>query len=191
MPYYILTDHLGNVAAWMNVSGTLVGGSLARYEPFGGYRTKPASTVNPDISDRGFTGHRHNNTGTNDLDLIYMNARYYMPQVGRFISPDTIVPEPGNPQSFNRYSYVNNNPTNFTDPTGHCAEPASFTVCATGAIALGPIGVGIIVGGTIVFGVIAITSSPDAMEFLDNVSQQVGDQVTHPRIMQQFFCKIV
>ena len=119
VPYYILTDHLGNVAAWMNVSGTLVGGSLARYEPFGGYRTKPASTVNPDISDRGFTGHRHNNTGTNDLDLIYMNARYYMPQVGRFISPDTIVPESGNPQSYNRYAYVQNSPVNYIDPTGH------------------------------------------------------------------------
>lgn len=42
-----------------------------------------------------------------------------MPLVGRFISPDTIVPEPGNPQSFNRYSYVLNSPLNFTDPTGH------------------------------------------------------------------------
>jgi len=42
-----------------------------------------------------------------------------MPEIGRFISPDTIVPEPGNPQSYNRYAYVRNNPMNFTDPTGH------------------------------------------------------------------------
>ena len=61
----------------------------------------------------------HNNTGTNNLGLIYMNARYYMPEVGRFISPDTIVPEPANPQSYNRYSYVLNSPMNYTDPTGH------------------------------------------------------------------------
>ncbi len=73
--YYAYTDHLGNVSAWTNASGALVSGSLARYEPFGGYRTKPASTVNPDISDRGFTGHRMNNSATNDLGLIYMNAR--------------------------------------------------------------------------------------------------------------------
>ncbi len=30
------------------------------------------------------------------------------------------MPDPGNPQSFNRYSYVNNSPVNYTDPTGHC-----------------------------------------------------------------------
>ncbi len=53
-----------------------------------------------------------------------MNARYYLPEVGRFISPDTIVPEPGNPQSFNRYSYVNDNPVNYTDPSGHWFESA-------------------------------------------------------------------
>ena len=66
----------------------------------------------------------HNNTGSHDIDLIYMNARYYLPEVGRFISPDTIVPEPGNPQSFNRYSYVNDNPVNYTDPSGHWFESA-------------------------------------------------------------------
>ena len=48
-----------------------------------------------------------------------MNARYYMPEVGRFISPDTIVPEPGNPQSFNRYAYALNNPIKYNDPSGH------------------------------------------------------------------------
>jgi RHS repeat-associated protein len=119
--YYAYSDHLGNVVAWTNAGGVMAGNSLARYEPFGNYRTKPATTVNPDISDRGFTGHRQNNTGAYDLGLIYMNARYYLPEIGRFISADTIVPEPGNPQSYNRYSYSYNNPVNYTDPTGHMA----------------------------------------------------------------------
>lgn len=48
-----------------------------------------------------------------------MNARYYLPQVGRFVSPDSIVPEPENPQSYNRYSYSFNNPINLVDPSGN------------------------------------------------------------------------
>nr|MBA3532410.1 hypothetical protein [Ardenticatenales bacterium] len=43
---------------------------------------------------------------------------------GKFLQADTIVPEPGNPQSFNRYSYVLNNPLKYTDPTGHFTEEA-------------------------------------------------------------------
>jgi RHS repeat-associated protein len=56
-----------------------------------------------------------------DLGLIYMNARYYVAELGRFLSADTIVPDPGNPQSFNRYAYAYNNPLKYTDPSGHCA----------------------------------------------------------------------
>jgi RHS repeat-associated protein len=54
-----------------------------------------------------------------ELGLYYYNARYYVPGIGRFASADTIVPNPMNPQSLNRYSYVRNSPLNFTDPTGH------------------------------------------------------------------------
>ncbi len=49
-----------------------------------------------------------------------MNARYYVAEIGRFASADIIVPDPQNPQSFNRYSYVLNSPVNYTDPSGHC-----------------------------------------------------------------------
>ena len=128
--YYAYSDHLGSVVAWASASGVLVSGSLARYEPYGGYRTKPPATVNPDISDRGFTGHRQNNSGTYDFGLVYMNARYYLPEVGRFISADTIVPEPTDPQSYNRYSYTRNNPVNLIDPTGHVdSDGCDFNGC--------------------------------------------------------------
>jgi RHS repeat-associated protein len=55
-----------------------------------------------------------------ELGLLYYNARYYLPGIARFISADTLVPNPTNPQNWNRYSYTNNNPVRFTDPTGHC-----------------------------------------------------------------------
>ena len=51
-------------------------------------------------TDIKFTGQRLDDTG-----LYYYNARYYDANIGRFISADTIIPNPANPQSFNRYSY--------------------------------------------------------------------------------------
>jgi RHS repeat-associated protein len=82
-----------------------------------------------DIGGIGFTGHRHNNVGAGaeDVGLIYMNARFYVPGIGRFASADTLVPDPMNPQQFNRYSYVLNNPLRFSDPSGHC--PVGDTAC--------------------------------------------------------------
>jgi hypothetical protein len=50
---------------------------------------------------------------------MFYNARYYDTTLGRFTQPDTIVPNPLNPQSLNRFAYVLNNPLKYTDPTGH------------------------------------------------------------------------
>jgi hypothetical protein len=57
---------------------------------------------------------------------MYFNARYYSQTLGRFVSADSIVPGAGEPQAFNRYAFVLNNPLKYTDPTGH--EP-----CETGS----------------------------------------------------------
>jgi len=66
-------------------------------------------------TDYQFTGQRWED----GLGLYDYNVRYYDPLIGRFISADTIVPSPGDPQSLNRYSYVQNNPLKYTDPSGH------------------------------------------------------------------------
>ncbi|MDT8446659.1 MAG: RHS repeat-associated core domain-containing protein, partial [bacterium] len=59
--------------------------------------------------------------------LIYYNARYYDPSLGRFISPDTLIDGDGTGAvHFNRYAYVRNNPTNFTDPTGHAVHKVTL-----------------------------------------------------------------
>jgi RHS repeat-associated protein len=65
-------------------------------------------------TDKKFTGQRLDNTG-----LYYYGARYYDASIGRFISPDTIISNPANPQSYNRYSYCLNNPLKYRDPSGH------------------------------------------------------------------------
>ena len=103
---------------FIGIAGNVNQLSQARYLPFGGYRQAP--TTNPSISDMGYTGHKHND----DVGLIYMNARFYVPSIGRFASADTIVPDPLNSQAFNRYSYVENRPINFNDPTEHFSEEA-------------------------------------------------------------------
>ena len=113
---------------------TTTGGQVvhqARFLPFGGGRSWDEIDTTAWL-DRGYTGHLHND----EIGLIYMNARYYVPSIGRFASADTIVPDPTNPQQFNRYAYVLNNPLRFTDPTGHiscealgteeCNEDGSF-----------------------------------------------------------------
>jgi hypothetical protein len=46
-------------------------------------------------------------------------ARYYDPDLGYFIQPDTIVPDPGNVLDYNRYGYARFNPLKYNDPTGH------------------------------------------------------------------------
>ena len=53
------------------------------------------------------------------LGIYHYNARFYSPKLGRFLSADSIVPNPANPQDLNRYSYVRNNPLRYTDPTGN------------------------------------------------------------------------
>jgi RHS repeat-associated protein len=61
--------------------------------------------------------------------LIDMQARMYSPLLGRFLSADTVVPRPGDPQSLNRYSYTRNNPVSRIDSDGHADEPFWKKAC--------------------------------------------------------------
>src|SRR6185295_6834750 len=54
--------------------------------------------------------------------LYFYKSRYYDARLGRFIQPDTIVPDMYNPASWNRYGYARNNPLKYMDPTGHSEE---------------------------------------------------------------------
>ncbi|WP_333973674.1 RHS repeat domain-containing protein, partial [Alteromonas mediterranea] len=48
-----------------------------------------------------------------------MNGRIYDPTLGRFLQADPFIQAPQNSQSYNRYSYVLNNPMSYTDPSGY------------------------------------------------------------------------
>jgi RHS repeat-associated protein len=66
-------------------------------------------------TSRGFTGHEM----LDAFGLIHMNGRVYDPELGRFLTADPFVQFPTNTQSYNRYSYVLNNPLAYTDPSGY------------------------------------------------------------------------
>ncbi len=51
--------------------------------------------------------------------ILCYGARYYDPQLGRFIQPDWIIQDPSDPQFLNRYTYCRDNPIRYTDPTGN------------------------------------------------------------------------
>ena len=108
--YYTHGDHLGSLNVLTNSSGTEV--QRLTYLPFGETHSNQGSV---DFHSRRYTGQELDP----ETGLYFYNARYYNPTLGRFLSPDSIVPEPGNPQSLNRFSYVENNPVNRIDPSGH------------------------------------------------------------------------
>lgn len=111
--YYLLRDALGSVTTISNDQGTIM--EQYRYKPFGDQQIIKGEKQNPPVTHQGFTGHEEVET----MNLVHMNGRIYDPLLGRFLSADPFIQDPGNSQSLNRYSYCLNNPMAFTDPTGY------------------------------------------------------------------------
>jgi RHS repeat-associated protein len=107
--YWLHSDHLGSASLTTDAGG----GKFAelRYKPWGEVRWSSGAMP----TDRRFTGM----TTHAGLGLVTMGVREYLPSLGRWLSADTIVPRPGDPQAFNRFSYVRNSPVNRVDISGH------------------------------------------------------------------------
>jgi RHS repeat-associated protein len=113
---YFLTDHQGSVVGVTDAAGTLI--SETRYMPFGQVRTSVGTITQ---TDYGYTFQQKvNSTGLMDYD-----ARMYDDGLGRFVQPDLLISGTSESQELNRYSFVNNSPIIFTDPSGYkfaCAD---------------------------------------------------------------------
>lgn len=134
--YYFHQDHIGSSNVITDSTGKQV--ACYEYKPYG-ETSKISGSFSTDIR---FTGQRlDSSTG-----FYYYGARYYDPELGRFIQPDTIIAQPFDPQGLNRYAYCRNNPINYVDPTGHKNIFAQFWDWLTGSI--GNI-VGAIVGAAV------------------------------------------
>ncbi|MEV8519513.1 RHS repeat-associated core domain-containing protein [Dyella marensis] len=103
---YVYTDPQGTPLAEADASGNIT--ATFDYRPYG------SQALGNPSAGLGYTGH------VNDPDtaLVYMQARYYDPMAGRFLSRDPVSPKSGALFNFGRYTYANNNPARFVDPDG-------------------------------------------------------------------------
>jgi RHS repeat-associated protein len=99
---YRLTDGLGSTINLCDASGNVL--VTYAYDAFGAIRSQTGSSANY----WKFTGEQRDTESGFD----YLRARYYDPEVGRFLGQDPLA------QGSNYYSYANSNPVNFVDPSG-------------------------------------------------------------------------
>ena len=105
--YNYLTNQSGSVTG-LTKDGQVVASSS--YNLYGARKTSTDTTGNP---------FAYNGEARDDTGLDYLRARYYDSQGGTFLTEDSYPGEDTDPLSQNRYSYVQNNPVNYTDPSGH------------------------------------------------------------------------
>jgi RHS repeat-associated protein len=106
---YYWGDHLGTTRIVTDASGNVC--YDADYYPFQGERTPYVNTCTPAYK---FAGMKFDEESGD----YYTLNRYYPPNLGRWLSPDSLPGDVTNPQSLNRYTYALNNPMTLTDPTG-------------------------------------------------------------------------
>ena len=107
---YYHPDHLGSASIVTDQAGAIQ--EKIEYFPFGSLRERSYySTSFPDVNYT-FTDQESDD----EVGLYNFKARLYDPVLGRFLSADSVIPDPGDLQSFNRYSYCLNNPVVYTDP---------------------------------------------------------------------------
>ena len=118
--YYLHADQLGSIIAITNSSGELV--EQYAYSAFG--EMKIFNRIGTEIQESsignifGFTGREFDV----ESDLYYYRARFYSPEIGRFISSDPHAGKVKQPSSvINKYIYGVNNPIEFLDPDGKFA----------------------------------------------------------------------
>jgi RHS repeat-associated protein len=110
--YFLRPDHLGSASLTLDANGNWLADQ--RFYPYGEMkRSEGASPSYP--NDRLFTGMAL----YDKIGLYHMGARWYGSSLNQLVQPDTIIPDPVNPQSFNRYLYSLGNPLRYLDPSGH------------------------------------------------------------------------
>jgi RHS repeat-associated protein len=109
---YHLPDALGSVRQIVDVQGNVTLGR--EYDPFGGLITDAGSAS----TNYGFAGEEQDP----NTEQIYLRARTYAPNTGRFLQQDSVLGQTNQPRTLHRYTYAFSNPINYTDPSGHMGQ---------------------------------------------------------------------
>jgi RHS repeat-associated protein len=125
---YFHKDHLGSTRVLTNESGGLI--EHLAYDAWGKRRfpsgqDDPAGSIASETTI-GFTGHEQ----LAEVGLVHMKGRTYDPLIARFNSPDPFTPDSLSTQSWNRYTYVNNNPVSRIDRNGYQDTGSSDSCCS-------------------------------------------------------------
>jgi RHS repeat-associated protein len=123
---YLAGDHLGSTSLAVDTSTNAV--TKTRYKPWGEVRWTSENKTLP--TRYTFTGQysymddEATDLGAAGFGLMFYNARWYDPTLGRFAQADSIVSLASQgTQALDRYAFVNNNPVRYNDPTGHSMTP--------------------------------------------------------------------
>ena len=111
--YFLLSDHLGSTTVTANSSGAFY--SELRYKAWGEIRYSSGTTP----TTLRYTGQRQESSLCGADGLYYYGARWLDPALGRWIQPDSLIPDLGNPIDLDRFAYARNNPVKYFDPSGH------------------------------------------------------------------------
>ncbi len=117
-PIWLMGDHLGSTSTAANYNGTLLTDGNLRYKAWGEQRY-PASGPSAIPTTYRYTGQRQEKLLGGVDGLYFYNSRWYDSSLGRFLSADTLIPQPGDVQAWDRFRIFLNNPTNHIDPSGH------------------------------------------------------------------------
>ena len=119
---YLTTDTLGSPRITTDATGQVI--SRRDFHPFGEEMSTTQRTqglnYTPDNTRQKFTGYERDS----ETNLDFAQARMFGNGLGRFTSPDLVGGNISDPQTFNKYVYVMNNPLNFIDPSGYCGTTA-------------------------------------------------------------------
>ena len=160
--YFYQRNIQGDITAIYNEDGNLVNKYV--YDAYGRHKVL-TSTLEEDLDESSvgnlnpfrYRGYYYDRI----LGLYFLTSRYYDPEIGRFISPDSLeYLDPENVNGLNLYSYCNNDPVNRLDPSGHLG-----------------ISIGLLIAGFIIGSLVSTASSIITQSLTEGIENINGWQV--------------